>query len=547
MEAQSLPRTGRLFLPRNPRVLAAFTDERLVDQVRRGNETAFEAIYDRHHRGILSFCRHMLSSVEEAEDAVQQTFISAYGSLRADGREIRLKPWLYTIARNRCLSTLRSRHERPAELEDVPTAGLAEEVEQRSDLRQLLEDMRGLPVDQRAALVLSEIGDLSHAEVGAVVGCEVPKVKSLVFQARSSLIESRNARETPCQQIREQLSTATGGALRRGPLRRHLKACEGCAEFAEQVKHQRRALALILPVAPTLALKKSALASLFTGGGGAGGAAAGGGGIASVAGSSIAAKAVTMAAIAGVAVGGGLLIDEHSSSRIADAAGGQNHAAVPAGPVASSAGGPGVGARTISNRTRSQPAARGPVSHAKAQGNGGGGSGGGAHARSRQGAGGPHASGGHRSGRHRGAPSKGGSDRGGRHPSGGSNPSSGSNPSGGSNNGAPGASATPVATTTPGNDDSRGGGRHNGNRGHHGHDQHSQDVGGVHTPGGHATTPAPAPPAAPDEGDDHHGSNDSGGGKGHGGKGDGGGDNRGDDGHERLIALLPTPPTPPAS
>ncbi|HEY0632542.1 MAG TPA: RNA polymerase sigma factor [Thermoleophilaceae bacterium] len=325
MEAQVLPRTGRLFLPRSRKVLAAFSDERLVEQVRRGNDDAFEAIYDRHHRAILSFCRHMLASPDEAEDAVQQTFISAFGAMRADARDIRLKPWLFTIARNRCLSILRARREQPAELDDVPTAGLADEVQHRSDLRELLEDLRRLPVDQRAALVLSEVGDLSHAEVGAVVGCEVAKVKSLVFQARSSLIETRRARDVPCSEIREQLATATGGALRRGPLRRHLRACQGCAEFRDDVMRQRRALAALLPVVPTLGLKKCALAAIGTGGGGAGGTAAGvgGGGIASLASSGAAVKVAAAVVTAGVAVGGGLVLGHGAPAPAAEAAGGQ--------------------------------------------------------------------------------------------------------------------------------------------------------------------------------------------------------------------------------
>src|SRR3954454_11726894 len=283
MEAQVLPRTGRLFLPRSPKVLGALSDERLVEQVRRGNEDAFEAVYDRHHRAILAFCRHMLGSPDEAEDAVQQTYISAYDAMRADGRDLRLKPWLYAIARNRCLSTLRARREQPAELDEVATAGLSEEVQQRTDLRELLHDLHELPVDQRAALVLSEVGGLSHAEVGTVVGCEVAKVKSLVFQARSSLIETRRAREIPCHEIREQLATATGGALRRGPLRRHLRTCEGCAEFRDEVSRQRKALAAILPVVPTIGLKTSLLASIGVGSGGGGGGIAIGGGIASLA------------------------------------------------------------------------------------------------------------------------------------------------------------------------------------------------------------------------------------------------------------------------
>jgi RNA polymerase sigma factor (sigma-70 family) len=342
MEAQSLPRTGRLFLPRSAKVLRAFSDERLVEQIRRGNESAFETVYDRHHRGILSFCRHMLGSVDEAEDAVQQTFISAYDALRADERDIRLKAWLYAIARNRCLSTLRARHEQPAELDDVPTAGLSEQVEGRADLRELLRDLHGLPVNQRAALVLSEVGGLSHSEVGEVVGCEVSKVKSLVFQARSSLIETRKARAMPCTEIREQLATASGGVLRRGPLRRHIRECEGCAEFRDEVASQRKSLALLLPVVPTLGLKKAALTAVGFGGGGTGG------GLAVLASSGVAVKLATVAVVAGVATGGGLLLDQRDHSPVAEAAGGQNgnNQAWPAPPA-----GTGPGAVTVAHRT----------------------------------------------------------------------------------------------------------------------------------------------------------------------------------------------------
>src|SRR3954452_17736273 len=152
MEANSVPRTPAVSLPRSRRLLTPLSDERLVEQVRRGNDSAFEAIYDRHHRGILGLCRHMLASVEEAEDAVQHTFIQAYDSIRRSDRELKLKAWLYAIARNRCLSVLRARREQAAELHDVPTVGLSEEVQQRSDLRDLLADIRDLPVDQRAAL-----------------------------------------------------------------------------------------------------------------------------------------------------------------------------------------------------------------------------------------------------------------------------------------------------------------------------------------------------------------------------------------------------------
>jgi len=101
-----------------PRLLRLASDERLVELVRLGSEPAFEVIFDRHHRALLGFCRHMLGSVEEAEDAVQHTFTAAYSSLLDSDRTIELRPWLYTIARNRCLTLLRARRERP--VEEVP-------------------------------------------------------------------------------------------------------------------------------------------------------------------------------------------------------------------------------------------------------------------------------------------------------------------------------------------------------------------------------------------------------------------------------------------
>jgi hypothetical protein len=86
-----------------------------------------------------------------------------------------------------------------------------------------------------------------------VVGCPPAKVKALVFQARSALIADREARSTPCTEIREQLEVASGGALRRGPLRRHLRQCEPCRIYRTAVADQRAGLALLLPVAPSAA------------------------------------------------------------------------------------------------------------------------------------------------------------------------------------------------------------------------------------------------------------------------------------------------------
>jgi RNA polymerase sigma factor (sigma-70 family) len=275
------------------RLLRLASDERLVELVRSGSEAAFEALFDRHHRGVLGFCRHMLGSAEEAEDTVQHTFLAAYRELAGTDKPIQLRPWLYTIARNRCITVLRGRrHQAAAEMSEPPTEHLAASVERRHDLQDLLRDVAGLPDDQRGALVLSELGDMSHDEIAAVLGCRREKVKALVFQARSSLIASRTARETPCAEIREQLANLRGGSLRRVELKRHVRECAGCREFGEQVRAQRRDLAIVLPVAPTVGLK----AAVIGGSAGAAGTAASAGSAASA---GLAAKVLVVAAIAG--------------------------------------------------------------------------------------------------------------------------------------------------------------------------------------------------------------------------------------------------------
>jgi RNA polymerase sigma factor (sigma-70 family) len=293
---------------RSKRLLALAGDDRLVEQIRRGNEIAFEVAFERHGAGILAFCRHMLGSREEAEDVVQHTFAAAYGDLqRGQERRIALKPWLYTIARNRCVSVLRARREHATELHDVPTDGLSEEVERRAELRELLADVRELPEDQRAALLLAEAAGLSHADVAKVLGCEVASVKGIVFRARTGLMERRTARDTPCGQIREQLANLRGGALRRNELRHHLRSCSGCSAYRDEVRRQRQMLAAALPVAPSLGLKSSVLGAVGLSGSAVGGAAAGGVAL----GSATIAKVALVGVLAGSSVVAGEVVVEN--------------------------------------------------------------------------------------------------------------------------------------------------------------------------------------------------------------------------------------------
>jgi RNA polymerase sigma factor (sigma-70 family) len=281
-------------------MLRLASDQRLVEQVRAGSGRAFETLFERYHRPLLSFCRHMLHSREDAEDALQQTFLAAYRDLTCSEGPIVLRPWLYGIARHRCLWTLRVRHERP--VESLPESGsdhLAAEIATRVELRAILADIARLPEDQRAALVLAEFGDRSHDEIAHVLDCPPRKVKALVFQARAALASGRTARETSCAEIREQLVTLRGGALRRATLRRHLQECAGCRAFHEQVRVRRRARGLLWPVAPIVSAKRAVVSAVFSSGGGSAG-----GGLLAAGGLSGSGLAATVAVLTAIPVGG---------------------------------------------------------------------------------------------------------------------------------------------------------------------------------------------------------------------------------------------------
>lgn len=224
-------------------------DDELVALAQRGQAAAFATIYRRHHHDVDALCRRLLGSRHDAEDAVQQTFLAAHRDLLTRRQPVVLRPWLRTIARNHCISLLRARRTH-AQLSESAAAsdGPATVVQLREETRELLTDLAHLPGDQRTALLLAEVCELDHAEVAAVVDCRPQKVKALVFQARATLDAMREARAIPCTEIRDQLVTAAGADLRRGPLRRHLAECESCRRFQRALRRRRR-LPRLLPAA----------------------------------------------------------------------------------------------------------------------------------------------------------------------------------------------------------------------------------------------------------------------------------------------------------
>src|SRR5437868_2849958 len=85
----------------------AATDEALAARFQQGDTRAFEDLVARYHRPIYHFAYRLLGRAEDAEDATQDVFIQVYGALPRARLDVPLRPWLYRIARNRCLDLLK--------------------------------------------------------------------------------------------------------------------------------------------------------------------------------------------------------------------------------------------------------------------------------------------------------------------------------------------------------------------------------------------------------------------------------------------------------
>jgi RNA polymerase sigma factor (sigma-70 family) len=261
------------------------SDERLIAYVRRGNNHAFEVLVARYQSRLLSFCRHLLGSREDAEDVLQEVMAAAFNAILADDRPINVRPWLYRIARNRSLNHLRRIQAVGVDSMDAHLsdngASTADKVHEREEFRVLVEDIHDLPETQRTALVLREMDALSYEQIAEAMETTVSSVKSLLVRARVSLAEAAEARLLSCDEVRNELGEVAEGLRRRAsPLvRRHLRSCKRCANFKVQLRQTNKALTALLPIGPMVfVLRKLALVHLgHSAGAGAGTSATGAG------------------------------------------------------------------------------------------------------------------------------------------------------------------------------------------------------------------------------------------------------------------------------
>lgn len=343
MEVSALKYSPGIGLHGRSPLLRLQSDERLIVFMRKGNTAAFEVLVSRYETRLLAFCRHLLGSREDAEDVLQEVLTAAFNAILSDERPINVRPWLYRIARNRSLNHLRRIQSIGVDSMDHHLfehgASTADKVHEREEFRLLVGDIHELPETQRTALVLREMDALSYEQIAEAMETTVPSVKSLLVRARVSLAEAAEARLLSCDEVRIALAEVAEGLVRRpNPLvRRHVRSCKRCSVFRDQLRHNNKALAALLPIGPLVMLRKLVFVHLGHSAGAGGGATAAGSGAAGAAGTTavlgstaaagsggvisagigaLAAKTAAGIAAAALVTAGAVEVD-HSSRRVA--------------------------------------------------------------------------------------------------------------------------------------------------------------------------------------------------------------------------------------
>jgi RNA polymerase sigma factor (sigma-70 family) len=235
---------------------------------------------------------------------LQEVFAASFNAICADDRPINARPWLYRIARNRCLNHLRRPQPAGQDSMDVferdGGTTTADTVHKREEFRHIVADVQDLPETQRTALLLREIDALSYEQIAEAMDTTVPSVKSLLVRARVALAEAAEARLLTCSEVRLELGQVAEGIARSSaPVRRHLKNCDRCRTFKGELRKTSRALAALYPIGPLLFMKKLWVAKLGAGAGATAAASSGGG---AAAGAGVA--GATAAAAGGITAGG---------------------------------------------------------------------------------------------------------------------------------------------------------------------------------------------------------------------------------------------------
>src|SRR5207237_597211 len=160
---------------------------------------AFEALLRRHQAGFYNCCLRMLGQAEDAADVAQETFVQLFNHLgHLDEREP-IAPWLFRVARNRCIDVIRRRRTVPLAVADdsddsqpghepVDDEPLPDALAERADLQRVLAQVISeLPPQYAEVVALRYAGDRSFAEIAAILDCDEGAARVRFHRAKALL------------------------------------------------------------------------------------------------------------------------------------------------------------------------------------------------------------------------------------------------------------------------------------------------------------------------------------------------------------------------
>jgi RNA polymerase sigma-70 factor (ECF subfamily) len=173
------------------------------------DQTAFAELVERFQHRLIGVMHHLVGTANEAEDLAQEVFLRVYRTRAKYTPKAKFSTWLFTIANNLALNSLRDRQRRPQvplDLRDSgPLAGPTDRLvahRDRPPTQQVQQDelaeivrqaLDGLNDRQRMAVVLNKFEDMGYAEIADVMGLTAKAVKSLLSRARCRLREALQA------------------------------------------------------------------------------------------------------------------------------------------------------------------------------------------------------------------------------------------------------------------------------------------------------------------------------------------------------------------
>jgi RNA polymerase sigma-70 factor, ECF subfamily len=163
-------------------------DNALVARCLEGESSAFEPIVERYQRPLFNLALRMTGRHDEALDATQNAFVSAYTHLGTFDPKQRFFSWIYRILKNECLNVLRKRREMgPLPVETPSPGGAADGLDRHERQAAIKAALLELTVEYREVILLRHFTELSYEEIASTLGIPMKTVKSRLYSARQRL------------------------------------------------------------------------------------------------------------------------------------------------------------------------------------------------------------------------------------------------------------------------------------------------------------------------------------------------------------------------